>query len=93
MNVTVDFDELLLRIIDGMDDRYSKLSHALQVCEMQVTFDELFEQLLSYEAQLANALTTDVAAPVTAMAAPVGYKSSSNPRGWGSSSSYRPQYR
>ena len=52
MNVSVDFDELSLRIMNGLNPKYSKLSHALRVRETPVTFEELFEQLLNYEAQL-----------------------------------------
>ena len=52
MNVSVDFDELSIRVLNGLDPAYSNISHALQVQDTPVTFEELFEQLLSYKAQI-----------------------------------------
>ena len=51
MNVSVDFDELSVRVLNGLGSAYSNISHALQARANPVTFEELFEQLLSYEAQ------------------------------------------
>ena len=50
MNVHVDFDELSIRVLNGLGPAYSNISHALQVRETLVTFEELFEHLLNYEA-------------------------------------------
>ena len=50
MNVLVDFDELSIRVLNGLSLAYSNISHALQVWATPVTFEELFEQLLRYEA-------------------------------------------
>ena len=50
MNVLVDFDELSIRVLNGFGSAYSNISHALQAQATLVTFEELFEQLLSYEA-------------------------------------------
>ena len=52
MNVPIDFDELSIRVFNGLSPTYSNISHALQVWATLVTFEELFEQLLSYNAQL-----------------------------------------
>ena len=52
MNVFVNFDELSIRVMTGLGLTYSHISHALQAWDTPVTFEELFEQLLSYEAQL-----------------------------------------
>ena len=52
MNVSVDFDELFIRVLNGLGPTYSNISHALQAQATLVTFEELFEQLLSYEAQM-----------------------------------------
>ena len=52
MNVSIDFDELSIRVLDGLGLTYSNISHALQARDTSFTFDELFEHLLSYEAQL-----------------------------------------
>ena len=54
MNKSVDFDALSIRILNGLDPTYSKLSHTLQVSEtplgFEECFEELFEKLLNYEA-------------------------------------------
>ena len=50
MNIHVDFDELSILVLNGLDLAYSNLSHALQVRETSITFEELFEHLLNYEA-------------------------------------------
>ena len=52
MNVSIDFDELSIRVLKGLGLTYSNISHALQARVTPVTFKELFEQLLSYEAQM-----------------------------------------
>ena len=52
MNVSIDFDELSIHVLNGLDPAYSNIFHALQVRETPITFQELFEQLLSYEAQM-----------------------------------------
>ena len=51
MNVSIDFNELI-RVLNELGLTYSNISHALQVWETPITFKELFEQLLSYEAQM-----------------------------------------
>ena len=50
LNVPVDFDELSIRFLNGLGLAYLNISHALQVHDSPVIFDELFEQLLNYEA-------------------------------------------
>ena len=52
MNVSVGFDELSIRVLNGLGPTYSHISHTLQARDTPVTFEELFERLLSYEAQL-----------------------------------------
>ena len=52
MNVSIDFDELSIRVLKGLGLAYSHISHALQAWNTPVTFEELFEHLLSYEAQM-----------------------------------------
>ena len=52
MNVSVDFDELSIRVLNGLNPTYSNISHARQVRDTAVTFEELSERLLSYKAQL-----------------------------------------
>ena len=50
MNVSIDFDELSIRVLNGLGPAYSNLSHALQVHETLVTFEDLFKNLLNYKA-------------------------------------------
>ena len=50
MNDSVDFDELSIRVLNGLGSAYSHISHALQARDTPFTFEELFERLLSYEA-------------------------------------------
>ena len=52
MNVLVNFDKLSVPVLKGLGLTYSNLSHALQVRETLVMFEELFEHLLNYGAQL-----------------------------------------
>ncbi|KAJ0975732.1 hypothetical protein J5N97_017697 [Dioscorea zingiberensis] len=71
MNKLVDFDDLSIRILNGLDPAYSKLYHTLQVRNTPLDFDELFEKLLNYEAQL-ELMTPSPAAPATAFTASTG---------------------
>ena len=43
MNVYVDFDELSIRVLDGLGPTNSNISHALQARATPITFEELFE--------------------------------------------------
>ena len=52
MNVSIDFDKLSIHVLNGLGPANSNISHALQAMETPVTFEELFEQLLSDEAQM-----------------------------------------
>ena len=52
INVSVDFDELSICDLNGLSPTYSNISHALQARATPVIFEELFEQLLSYKAQM-----------------------------------------
>ena len=50
VNVLVDFDELSIRVLNGLGSTYSNISLTLQARATLITFEELFKQLLSYEA-------------------------------------------
>ena len=52
MNVSFDFDELSICVLNGLVLAYSHISHALQARDTPITFEELFEHLLSYKAQV-----------------------------------------
>ena len=50
MNVLVDFDELSIRVLNGLGLAYClNISHAIQARDTAHTFEELFEPLLSYD--------------------------------------------
>ena len=43
MNVSVDFDELSIHVLNGLSRTYSHICLALQAQDTPVTFKELFE--------------------------------------------------
>ena len=49
-NVSVDFDELSIRVLNVLGPTYSNISHTIQARATPVTFEELFEKLLGYDA-------------------------------------------
>ena len=70
MNVQVDFNEFLIRILEGLDSRYNCLANSIQSCENPIAFDELLEKLLNHEANLKTIpLTINVPRPAMTMAA------------------------
>ena len=42
MNVSIDFDELSIHVLNDLDRTYSNISHALKVWATLVTFEEFF---------------------------------------------------
>ena len=50
MNVPIDFDELFVCVLNGLGPAYSNLSHAFEVRETLVMYEELFKHLLNYNA-------------------------------------------
>ena len=71
MNKPVDFDELFIRFLRGLDESYTYFAKAIEVRETPIEFDELFEELINLEEQL-KALEKHISpAPATALAAPL----------------------
>ena len=68
MNVLFDFDELSIHVLNGLGLAYSNISHALQAQETPVPFEELFEQLLSYDAQIKILVPSTPPASIIAIA-------------------------
>lgn len=64
--VSTDPEDLALKILNGLDDSFKELSHAIQAPDSGITFDELHEKLLSMEAQLASPPATLSSQPTTA---------------------------
>ena len=52
MNVSVQFAELSIHDLNELGLTYSNISYVLKAWETLVTFEESFEQILSYEAQM-----------------------------------------
>ena len=65
LNSHVDFDELSIRIMKGLGTAYSEQSHAIQVHDTPIAFEELFEKLLNYEAQLNISGNTSTKSTIT----------------------------
>ena len=77
MNVSVEFDELSIRVLNGLGPAYSNISQALQARATLITFEELFEKLLSYEAQMKILvpLAPPASSPATALVTSPGLSS------------------
>ncbi|KAK6127519.1 hypothetical protein DH2020_038722 [Rehmannia glutinosa] len=52
MNVNIDPEELIIQIFRGLPDEYKDLHSAIRARETCVSFEELYEKLLSLEAQM-----------------------------------------
>ena len=50
--VTVNNEDLITRILGGLDKDYKNLCSTIQVCKNPITFDELHEKLNNFEAYL-----------------------------------------
>ena len=87
MDVSVDFDKLFICVLNGLSLTYLNISHALQARATPATFEELFEHLLSYEAQMKILvpLAPSASPPTTALvtlASPSLHRQSTNYGGW-----------
>ena len=91
MNVSVDFDELSIHVLNEHASAYSHISHALQALATPVTFEELFEHLLSYTTQMKISVPSTPLAfnPTIALVTSIG----SSSHHWSNNSSERNQNR
>ena len=83
MNVSVDFDELSIHVLNELTPANSNISHALQDHETPITFEELFEQLPNYEAQMkisvpSSSPTSTSTIALVALARPSSNRQSNN---------------
>jgi hypothetical protein len=53
LGTPMDKEDLIEKILDGLGDEYNELVHAVQARDTSITFDELHEKLLSFEASLS----------------------------------------
>ncbi|GFQ01835.1 retrovirus-related pol polyprotein from transposon tnt 1-94 [Phtheirospermum japonicum] len=66
---TMDLEDIVLKVLNGLDDQYRELSNAIQARETLVSFDELHEKLLNFEAQLLTRPAAVSPQPLTAFSA------------------------
>ncbi|KAH7523338.1 hypothetical protein JRO89_XSUnG0081800 [Xanthoceras sorbifolium] len=59
-------DDLIDQILDNLGDDYKELVRAVQACDSSISFDELHEKLLNFEAILENGKTDQVHFPASA---------------------------
>jgi len=59
----MDPEDLTDKILDGLDDDYKELVRAVQACDTSISFDELHEKFLSFEATSSSHATP---LPITA---------------------------
>ncbi|KAI3451375.1 hypothetical protein Pfo_008040 [Paulownia fortunei] len=52
INHPIDSDDITLKILGGLDDKYNDFRSTMHVCENPVTFDELHEKLINFDAHL-----------------------------------------
>lgn len=66
IGVATDGEDLVLKILNGLDELYREISGAIQAREHPIRFDELHEKLLSTKAQLASRHSNSTSPPSTA---------------------------
>ena len=52
LGAPMDIEDLTEKILDGLDDEYKELVRVVQARDIVISFDELHEKLLSFEASL-----------------------------------------
>ena len=52
LNAPIDNEDLILKILGGLDEDYKDLCSAIRVRDNPITFDELHEKLINFEAHL-----------------------------------------
>lgn len=66
IGITIDVEDLMLKILNGLDDSYHEISSAIQAREQPIGFDELHDKLLSIEVQLEACTANSASQPATA---------------------------
>jgi len=54
LGASLDEEEITDKILDGLGDDYKELVRAVQAKDTSITFEELHEKLLNFEASLQN---------------------------------------
>ena len=93
MNKPIDFDELSIRILNGLDEPYKHLSSAIQARETPIEFEELLENLLHVGAQLKLPAPPSPMQPAMAFAALVQSAATRSTNNGNRPPQHRPQNR
>ena len=56
LGASLDEEEITDKILDGLGDDYKELVRAVQARDTSITFEELHEKLLNFEASLQSIL-------------------------------------
>ena len=59
LGTAVDDEDLLEKILEGLGEDYKELVRAVQARDTPISFDELHENLLNFEASLQNTTKTE----------------------------------
>ena len=65
LGAPMEEENLTEKILDGLGDNYKELVRAVQTRDTSITFDELHEKLLSFEASLSANSKSEVQLPIT----------------------------
>ena len=50
LGAPMDIEDVIEKIRDGLGDKFHELASSIQVCETPISFEELHEKLLTFEA-------------------------------------------
>lgn len=75
LGVVTDPEDLALKVLNGLDESYKEIAHAIQAREKPIDFDELHDKLLSTEAQLAARQSASHPLPATTLYVSHGHPS------------------
>ena len=66
LGAPIEEEDLIENILDGLGDDYKQLVRAVQARDTSISFDELHEKLLSFEATLSATTKSEIHLPITA---------------------------
>ncbi|RVW89328.1 Retrovirus-related Pol polyprotein from transposon RE1 [Vitis vinifera] len=66
LGAPLDVEDLTDKILDGLGDEYRELTRAIQARDMPITFEELHEKLLNFEASVITPKPNPLQFPATA---------------------------
>ena len=98
LGAPVDIEDLSERILEGLGSEYTELARAVQARDTPISFDELHEKLLNFEASIHN--TNHTTQPYFPASAHIANRAFSGPRafppgrhtGWRPTNSYNSRF-